>query len=419
MKIAIAGLGTVGSGLVKLLNVNAAEIAARAGRVIEIVGVSSRKKRENAGKARWFDNPLALVKLDADVIVELIGGENGMALDLVKAALNAKKHVVTANKALLAHHGGELAELAEKNGVQLRYEAAVAGGIPVIKTIREGLAGAKIIRISGILNGTSNYILSQMQARGEEFPAILKDAQSKGYAEADPSFDIGGIDAAHKLSILVALAFGKKPNFKELYVEGIDKIKLIDIEFAKKLGYCLKHVCFGSAHDGVIEQRAHPCLLPYNHPLSQINDVFNAIEIEAEPGGKILLSGRGAGAGPTAGAVAADLIDIANKRFINAFVVPANKLETLHALSIDGISSPYYLRLSAADKPGVLEEITAVFKEAQISIHKFYQDEADEKTAQIIIITHIVNEKTLKNAVAKLAKLSSVNGKPQVIRIIE
>jgi len=416
MKIAIAGLGTVGGGLVKLLEDNAAEILARAGQRVEIVGISARKKRDGF---KWYDNPVDLAKSDADIIVELIGGDSGVALELVKAALKNKKHVVTANKAMIAHHGGELAELAEKNGVQLRYEAAVAGGIPVIKTLREGLAGNKITKISGILNGTCNYILTQMEEQRKEFPDILHEAQAKGYAEADPSFDVGGIDAAHKLAILAANAFGRRPNFKDLYIEGIDKIKLADIEFAKKLGYRIKHLCFASAHDGIIEQRAHPCLLPLSHSLSGIDDVFNAMEIEGEPVGKVVLYGRGAGAGPTASAVAADIVDIACGRDISVFTIPVAKLKPLQAAKIEDISSAYYIRLTAADKPGVLEEITSVFKETSISIHKFFQDEVDKDKAQIIIITHLAVEKTFNNAVAKLAKLASLQEKPQVIRIVE
>ncbi len=425
MKIAIAGLGTVGGGLVELLANNAAEILARCGEKIEVVGISARKKRDGH---KWYDNPLELVKTDAEIIVELIGGENGVALELVKAALSGKKHVITANKAMLAHHGGELAELAEKNGVQLRYEAAVAGGIPVIKALREGLAGNKINRISGILNGTCNYILTEMEAQRKEFNDVLHEAQSKGYAEANPAFDIGGIDAAHKLAILAANAFGKKPNFKELYVEGIDKIKLADIDLAKKLGYRIKHLCFAAqqindegqgGHRGAIEQRAHPCLLSVNHPLANIDGVFNAVEIEAEPVGMVVLHGRGAGAGPTASAVVADIVDIILKRSIPTFTIPAAKLGALHALKISEISSAYYLRLSAEDKPGVLEEITHVFKEAQISIHKFFQDEVKDGVAQIAIITHAAQEKVFNEAVAKLGKLDSLKERPQVVRIVE
>lgn len=415
MKVTIAGLGTVGGGVLKLLNDNSREVFARAGTGFEVVGVSARKKRDTGVK--WYDNPLDLVNTDAQIIIELIGGDT-VALELVKAALAAKKHVITANKAMLAYHGGELAQLAEKNNVQLRYEAAVAGGIPVIKAMREGLAGNKFTRISGILNGTSNYILTQMEEQRKEFGDILHEAQAKGYAEADPTFDVGGIDAAHKLALLAANAFGKKPNFKELYVSGIDKIKLADIDFAKKLGYRIKHICYASQHDGIIEQRAHACLLPQNHSLANVNDVFNAVEIEGEPVGKVVLFGRGAGAGPTASAVVADLVDIAQNRITKTFTIPASELETLHAVKIDETSSAFYLRLAVADKPGVLEEITAVFKDGQISIHKLYQDEAEEGSAEIIIITHLTKQGALNKAVEKLAKLASVEETPQIIRVI-
>jgi homoserine dehydrogenase len=410
MKIAIAGLGTVGSGLIKLLEDNAAEIKSRAGVQFQIVGVSSRTKRDIPN---WTANPLDLVKTDAEVIVELIGGETD-ALELAKAALKAKKHFVTANKAMLAHHGAELAELAEANGVHLKYEAAVAGGIPVIKSLREGLAGNKITKVAGILNGTCNYILTQMEARKEEFPAILQEAQAKGYAEADPSFDVGGIDASHKLCILASNAFGVKPNFKALYIEGIEKITVADIEFAKKLGYKIKHLCI--ATESV--QRAHPCLIPLTHSLAHVNDVFNAVEIEGNQVGRVMMTGRGAGAGPTASAVASDLVDVANNRRTHVFTVPYAQLKELKGSSINDITSEYYLRLDVKDQPGVLEDITHALREGEISVHKFLQEDVVNGAAQVIIITHAVKESVLRKAVEKLAKLASVNQQPQVIRIL-
>lgn len=410
MKIAIAGLGTVGGGLISLLKDNAPEISARAGQNIQVVGVSSRTKRDIAN---WTANPLDLVKTDADVIVELIGGDT-TALELARAAIKAKKHFVTANKAMLAHHGAELAELAEKNGVHLKYEAAVAGGIPVIKALREGLAGNKISKVAGILNGTCNYILTQMEARKEEFPAILKEAQAKGYAEADPSFDVGGIDASHKLCILASNAFGVKPNFAALYIEGIEKITVADIEFAKKLGYKIKHLCIATEGG----QRAHPCLIPLSHSLAHVNDVFNAVEIEGNQAGRVMLTGRGAGAGPTASAVAADLVDIANNRKTHVFNVPFAELKELKGSSINDITSEYYLRLDVKDEAGVLEAVTHALREGEISVHKFLQEDVINGSAQVIIITHAVKESVLRKAVEKLAKLASVNAAPQVIRIL-
>ena len=421
MKIAIAGLGTVGAGLIKLLNDNAAEVSARAGQTIEVVAVSARNKNKDRGvdlsKIQWFDNPVDLANSNADIVVELIGGDTD-ALELVKNSLKNKKHVVTANKAMLAHHGGELAELAEKNGVALCYEAAVAGGIPVIKALKEGLAANKINKVTGILNGTCNYILTQMELRKEEFPAILKEAQEKGYAEADPTFDVGGIDASHKLAILAANAFGAKPNFAALYIEGIEKLTVTDIEFAKKLGYKIKHLCVASNVNGKIEQRAHPCLIPFSHSLSNINDVFNAVEIEASPVGKVVLNGRGAGAGPTASAVAADIIDICNNRITHTFNIPANKLGTIAASPISEIVSEYYLRLQVSDEAGVLEAITHELREQKISVHKFLQEDVVNGTAQVIIITHAVKEAVLNEAAKKLASLSSVKEAPQIIRIL-
>ncbi len=424
MKIAIAGLGTVGAGVVQLLSANAAEIEARAGKKIEIVAISSRS-RENAKnrgveieKYQWFDNPVALATTNADTIIEAIGGEDGIAYELAKSALKSGKNLITANKAMLARHGGELAELAEENKVSLHYEAAVAGGIPVIKALREGLAGNKFTKVAGILNGTCNFILSQMEARGEEFPAILDEAKAKGYAEADPTFDVGGFDAASKLALLSANAFGNRPNFDAIHIEGIQEITVADIEYAKKLGYKIKHLCITSNTSGEIEQRAHPCLIPFSDPLAGVNDVFNAVQIEGSPIGRLTLTGRGAGAGPTASAVVADIIDIANGRKTFAFTVPAANLGSIKSFDINEISSEYYLRLQVADKPGVLEDVTHLLREQSVSVKKILQEEAVNGHAQVVIITQKVKESAFRKAVEKLAKLDSLEAKPQVIRIL-
>ena len=423
MKIAIAGLGVVGCGIINTLQENAHEINQCSRQSFEIIGVSAKskgKKREaDCAPYKFYANPLDLVDTDAEIIIEVMGGADGTALELARKTLAAKKHFVTANKAMLAIHGGELAELAEKNKVSLSYEAAVAGGIPVIKVIREGLTANKIQKIMGILNGTSNYILSNMTERKIEFPIVLKEAQAKGYAEADPTFDIGGIDAAHKLAILAANAFGKKPNFKDLYVEGIDKIKVKDIKYAERLGYVIKHICYAQQHDAeVVEQRAHPCLLPASHPLASVNDAFNAIEFESSPVGATVMVGRGAGAGPTASAVIADLIDIANNRYTYPFTVPAANLGKMKVKKIDEIETSYYLRLVVNDKPGVLEEITNVLKRWNISVKKLLQDDEDEDTADIIIITHATKESTIKHAIEKFASLGSMVEPVQMIRVL-
>jgi homoserine dehydrogenase len=421
MKIAIAGLGVVGGGVIKTLQDNALEIGQCSRQPIEVVAVASLAKPAdlNLGNAQFFTDPLKLVETDAEVIIELMGGADGVALELARKTLAAKKHFVTANKAMLAHHGGELAELAEKNKVSLSYEAAVAGGIPVIKTIREGLTANKIKKVMGILNGTSNYILTNMTERGIEFPEILKEAQAKGYAEKDPTFDVGGIDASHKLALLAANAFGKRPNFKDLHIEGIDKIKVKDIKYANRLGYAIKHICFAQVHDAeVVEQRAHACLVPHGHQLAGVNDVLNAIDFESQPLGQTVLIGRGAGAGPTASAVIADVIDIANGRYTYPFTVPFASLGKMKVKKIDDIESSYYLRLVVNDQPGVLEEITNVLKRWSISVKKLLQDDEDEETADVIIITHNTREATIKHAIEKFATFTSLVEPVQMIRVL-
>ena len=423
MKIAIAGLGVVGGGVIKTLQQNALEIGQCSKQPVEIVAVAAKergKKRDfDIDNITYFTDPLKLVETEAEVIVEVMGGQDGVALELARKTLAAKKHFVTANKAMLAHHGGELAELAEKNGVFLCYEAAVAGGIPVIKTIREGLTANKIKKVMGILNGTCNYILTSMTERGVGYAEVLKEAQAKGYAEADPTFDVGGIDASHKLCLLAANAFGKKPNFKDLHIEGIDKIAVDDITYAKKLGYVIKHICFAQQHDAeVVEQRAHACLVPNGHPLASVNDVFNAIEFESDPVGITFLMGRGAGSGPTASAVIADLIDIANNRYTYPFTVPSKNLGKMKIKKLDDIESSYYLRLVVNDQPGVLEEITNVLKRWSISVKKLLQDDEDEDTADIIIITHSTKESTIKHAIEKFGTLSSLVEPVQMIRVL-
>lgn len=426
MKIAIAGLGVVGGGVIKTLQDNALEIGQCSREPIEVVAVAAlvRPKDVDLGNARFYTDPLKLLETDADIIVELMGGADGIALELARKSLAAKKHFVTANKAMLAHHGGELAELAEKNKVALSYEAAVAGGIPVIKAIREGLTANKIKKVMGILNGTSNYILTNMAERHVEFPEVLKEAQAKGYAEKDPTFDVGGIDASHKLALLAANAFGKKPNFKDLHIEGIDKIKVKDIKYANRLGFVIKHICFAQVHDAanpekeMVEQRAHACLVPNGHMLANVNDVLNAIEFESEPLGTTTLIGRGAGAGPTASAVIADIIDIANGRYTYPFTVPSAKLGKMKVKKIDEIESSYYLRLVVNDQPGVLEEITNVLKRWSISVKKLLQDDEDEDTADVIIITHNTKESTIKHAIEKFAALNSLVEPVQMIRVL-
>ncbi len=318
LRIGIAGLGTVGAGVVRLLQENAGAVAAHAGRPIAVTAVSARDPSRDRGVAlsglRWVDDPVALATApDVDVVVELIGGSEGPARALVQAALANGRPVVTANKALIAVHGAGLA--AEAGTTPLAFEAAVAGGIPVIKALREGLAANRISRVAGILNGTCNYILTAMHTHKQEFAAVLAEAQALGYAEADPSFDIDGIDAAHKLAILAAIAFGRPVAFDAVYVEGIRTISALDIAFAEELDYRIKLLGTARRHGDGIEARVHPCLVPRTAPLARVDGVFNAVVAEGDFVGRVMLEGRGAGAGPTASAVVADVIDIARGRF--------------------------------------------------------------------------------------------------------
>ncbi|WP_455429109.1 homoserine dehydrogenase [Fodinicurvata halophila] len=316
LKLGIAGLGTVGSGVVRLIEENGTVLAERTGRPLVVSAVSARDRRKDRGLSlegvRWYDDPLAMAaEEDLDIIVELVGGSDGIALDIVRTALEQGKSVVTANKAMMAHHGTELARLAESNQAALAYEAAVAGGIPAIKVLREGLAANQFVRIHGILNGTCNYILSTMRDTGREFGEVLAEAQKLGYAEADPSFDVDGIDAAHKLALLTALAFGTEVDFDSIQMEGIRSISSMDIAYAEELGYRIKLLGMARRKNGQIEQRVHPCMVPLDNPLSQVDGVFNAVLAEGDFSGPIMIEGAGAGEGPTASAVVADLIDIA------------------------------------------------------------------------------------------------------------
>ncbi|MBT4700697.1 MAG: homoserine dehydrogenase, partial [Rhodospirillaceae bacterium] len=316
LKIAIAGLGTVGAGTLSVVNEHADLLASRCGRALQVTAVSARDKTKDRGLSldgiEWFDDASQMARdADADVVVELIGGSDGIAKDVCEAAIADNKHVVTANKALIALHGTELAAKAEAAGVALAYEAAVAGGIPIIKSLREGLAGNTFKRVYGILNGTCNYILTEMRENGGEFDAVLKDAQELGYAEADPSFDVDGVDAAHKLAILASLAFGCEVNFDAVHIEGIRHVSPMDIQFAGELGYRIKLLGIVAETETGIEQRVHPCMVAINAPIAAVEGVFNAVVADTDFADTIMHEGRGAGAGPTAPAVVADIVDIA------------------------------------------------------------------------------------------------------------
>jgi homoserine dehydrogenase len=423
LKIGIAGLGTVGAGVVKLLAEHNRLLALRGGRPLKLVAVSARskaKKRDiDLGKVRWERDPLALATApDIDVVVELIGGSGGIARRLVQTALRHGKHVVTANKALLAHHGAELAALAEKKECILGFEAAVAGGIPIIKALREGLVGNKVSRLYGILNGTCNYILTTMRETGRDFDAVLAEAQAAGYAEADPSFDVDGVDAAHKLAVLTGAAFGAKVNFDGIHVEGIRRVTAMDIEFAEELGYRIKLLGLARETRYGIEQRVHPCMVPLKAPIAHIEGVFNAVVVEGDFVGTTMFQGRGAGQGPTASAVVADLVDVARGRTMPAFVVPAARLADIKVSPMARHFGAYYMRLMVQDRPGVIAAVSGILAKERISVEGMLQrGRSQSGEVPVVITTHETEEAAMQRAVARIAKLKAVAEEPCIIRI--
>jgi len=423
LSIGVAGLGTVGAGVLTLLRDNATTVAARAGRPIIVTAVSARDRTRDRGVAvtglRWYEDAVALAHDPGiDVVVECIGGTEGPPADLVRAALNAGKPVVTANKALLAMHGAELAALADAKGVTLAYEAAVAGGIPAIKALREGLAANKIFRVMGILNGTCNYILTQMRERGIEFAQALSEAQKLGYAEADPSFDVDGIDAAHKLAILAALAFGRPVDFASVHVEGIRSISALDIKLAEELGYRIKLLGIARRTDAGIETRMHPCMVPIAHPIARVDGVFNAVVAEGDFVGRIVLEGRGAGAGPTASAVVADLIDIARGRYTPVWGVAQSALSAVPSVPMSRRVGAYYLRLMVVDRPGVIADVTAALRDNAISLESMLQrGRAPGEAVPVVVTTHDCEESQMRAASSRIEALEAVVEKPALIRI--
>jgi len=423
LKIAIAGLGTVGAGVLKLLATNGELVERRAGRAIVVTAVSARDKSRDRGvdigRLRWFDDAAAMAnEADADVIVELVGGSDGIARKVLDGAIARGKHIVTANKALLAVHGTTLARAAETKGVALCYEAAVAGGIPVIKSVREGLAGNRINRIYGILNGTCNYILTQMRKTGRAFGDVLADAQKLGYAEADPSFDVDGIDAAHKLAVLAALAFGTEVNFKGVYTEGIRHVSPLDLDYAKELGYRVKLLGLARMTEHGLEQRVHPCMVPIETPIADVEDVFNAVVAEGNFVGNSVYEGRGAGAGPTASAVVADLIDLARGRRSPTFGVPVDFLAKPPVSPMERRVGAYYIRLMVVDRPGVIADITAVLRDESVSLEAMLQrGRSPNETVPVVLTTHDTNEAAMNRALATIKALSHVSEPPRAIRI--
>ena len=416
MRIAIAGLGTVGAGVLHLLERNAGLIAARAGQPVTVAAVSARDRTRDRGISldgiQWVDDPQALATLPGiDTVVELIGGAEGPARRLVTAALEHGRPVVTANKALIAVHGASLPRTAP-----IAFEAAVAGGIPVIKALREGLSANRIDRVAGILNGTCNYILTAMREQKREFADVLAEAQALGYAEADPATDIDGIDAAHKLAILAALAFGHPVRFDAVHVEGIRRVSALDIAFAEELGYRIKLLGIARRTPAGVEARVHPCLVPTASPIARVDGVFNAVVAEGDAVGRIMLEGRGAGAGPTASAVVADLIDLARGR-----VTPTWGQDTPADDAVVPIGQhlgAYYLRLMVIDRPGVIADVAAILRDHGVSLESLLQHGRNpNESVSVVLVTHEVREHAMRAALDRITALEAVLEPPALIRI--
>lgn len=425
LRIGLAGLGTVGGGVVKLLEANAALIARRADRPIVITAISARDRSRERGidlsRFAWVDDAGKLANRDdVDAVVEMIGGADGPALTLARATLAAGKPFVTANKAMLAHHGLELAGLAERHGTALKYEAAVAGGIPVIKGLREGAAANELSSVYGILNGTCNYILTRMEAERLGFEEVLADAQRLGYAEADPSFDIDGIDAAHKLSILAALAFATRIDFAAVAAQGIRAVALADIEHAAALGFKIRLVGLASAAGGRLFQRVHPCLVPHTHPLAHVDGPLNAVVAEGNFVGRLFFSGRGAGEGPTASAIVADLIDVARGEVGPALAMPVAQLSAMPPADQQDHAGRFYLRLTVADRPGVLAALTAALGDSDVSIESLIQrGHASGGGAFVVMVTHHSVQRRVAAALERMAASDDVLGPPMMMHILD
>lgn len=432
LKIGIAGLGTVGAGVVRMLARRGDVIAARIGRPVEVVAVSARDRSRNRdcdlSGMRWYDDAVELARdPDIDVFVELIGGHDGVAKAAVEAAIAAGHDIATANKALLAHHGVALARAAEEKGVGIHFEAAVAGGIPVIKTLREALLGNEITRVSGILNGTCNYILTRMQEEGLSFDTCLDQAQQLGYAEADPTFDVDGFDTAHKLSLLAALAFGVKPDPDAIHVEGIRTITLADIEAADELGYRIKLLGVAARTGDAVELRVHPTMVPKHWPIAQVSGVTNAVAIDGDAVA-LTLVGPGAGSDATASAVVADLCDVAAGRGGAPFGWRAETLRPAEKAAIQRHEGGYYIRLAAVDRPGTAAAIARHMAEQNISLESIMQHrrgrphggeraESAEDPAPVVLITYATNEDAVRRAIDAIDLDGVIASPPQVIRI--
>ncbi len=422
LRLGLAGLGTVGAGVVTQLQRNSGLIAARAGRPVEIVALNARSRSRDRGvdisSYAWEDDPLALARrADVDVVVELIGGEDGVARALVETALLSGKDVVTANKAMLARHAHKLARLAEENGRSLRFEAAVAGGIPVVKTLAEGLAGNAIRRVMGVMNGTCNYIFTRMEA-GLAFEAAVDEARAHGFLEADPRLDLDGIDAGQKLALLAALAFGTNVDFEGVTLEGISRVTREDIRLARDMGFAIKLLGVAQMTGRGLEQRMAPSLVPLTHPLGQLQGSTNMILIEGDAVGQVVMSGAGAGAGPTASAVLADVIDLARGIRLFPFGQPAATLKPAPRAAVQA-PQPWYLRMTLLDKPGALAKIATVLAAAGISIDRMRQYSHTGPHAPVLMVTHRAGATDIAHALADFSKTGVVVGDPVALRIEE
>jgi homoserine dehydrogenase len=433
LRIGIAGLGTVGASVLRILRRRENALADRCGRAIRVTAVSARDRNRDRGVdlggLTWFDDPVALAASpEIDCLVELVGGSDGPAKAAVEAALAAGKSVVTANKALLASHGVALAELAEANGVALAFEASSAGGIPVVKTLREALAGNTVTRLYGILNGTCNYILSRMELEGLTFEACLKDAQRLGYAEADPTFDVEGFDTAHKLAILTSLAFGTKIDSEAIHVEGISSITPLDLKMADELGYRIKLLGVAERTKTGIEQRVHPTMVPKTSAIAQVMGVLNAVTIDADAVREITLVGPGAGGDPTASAVVADIADVARGVAGMPFGLPVARLEVATRAPMQRHEGGYYIRLAVADRPGAAAAIATRMAEADISLESIVQRRSEAAALRdpsgrsgapvpVVLITYATSEAAIRAALEKVTADGHVAEAPQVIRI--
>lgn len=423
LRVAVAGLGTVGAAVAEILTSRRDLIAARCGRPIDVVAVSARDRNRDRGVdlsgVEWFDDAAVMAsEADADVVLELIGGEDGIAKPVCENAIAAGRHVVTANKALLAIHGKALAQSAETAGVGLGYEASVAGGIPVIKALREGFAGNRISSIHGILNGTCNYILTTMRETGRAFEDVLAEAQELGYAEADPTFDVDGIDAAHKLALLASVAFGCEVDFESVHVEGIRHVSADDIAFADELGFRIKLLGIANQTPDGIEQRVYPCMVPMDAPLAHVEGVFNAVVAEGDAMGTSVLQGRGAGGRPTASGVISDIADIARGTILPVFSMLASQLVKANTISIENRVGPYYVRLMVLDRPGVIADVSAALRDEQVSVEALLQrGRSAEGSVPVVLTLHETQEAAMQRALSRIAELDTVVEPPCMIRI--